>query len=372
VFQISTQSVSFIGSKGKHLKNNRQKFWIFIAVLSLLIIVGLQVGRQFYFEEERQVRIRLRKTIEQKFPEKVKDLRAVYGIEKVDGHDFNKAENTEKPDVILVHGLDDPGKVWMDLAPELINDGFHVWNMTYPNDQPIVESARFFFEEMVSLKTKGRNTVSIVAHSMGGLVAREMLSSPELAYMQSARGEDVPVVAQLIMVGTPNHGSELARFRIFTEFRDQLTALFTGNYSWLQGIIDGAGEAGIDLIPGSSFLETLNSRPHPKNVKMLVIAGVMSTWETTDIEKFIHKIKIKLPHNTHEAVAKIGDLLNSMAHGVGDGLVSVDSARLDGVPLHIVQGTHLSIIRNIRLSSQKVPPAVPIVVEYLMKGTFKS
>ncbi len=294
-------------------------------------------------------------------------MRAVYGLKLADGKGFKGTEDTEKSDVVLVHGLDDPGKVWMNLAPALINNDFHVWIMTYPNDQPIVESARFFFEEMVSFRAKGKKTVSIVAHSMGGLVAREMLSSPELAYIQSALNENVPVVAQLIMVGTPNHGSELARFRIFAEFRDQLTNLFTGNYSWLQGILDGAGEAGIDLIPGSSFLETLNSRPYPKNVNMLVIAGVMSTWETSDIEKFIHKIKVKLPHNTHDVVAKIGGLLNSMAHGVGDGLVSIDSARLNGVSLRIVQGTHLSIIRNIRVSSRRVPPVVPIVVEYLTK-----
>ena len=76
----------------------------------------------------------------------------------------------------------------------------------------------------------------------------------------------------------------------------------------------------------------------------------------------------RLPDRAHEAVAELGQLLNSMAHRVGDGLVSVDSASLDGVPLRVVQGTHLSIIRNMRVDSKRIPPAVPIIVEHLTKN----
>ena len=55
----------------------------------------------------------------------------------------------------------------------------------------------------------------------------------------------------------------------------------------------------------------------------------------------------------------------SMAHGLGDGLVSVESTRLDGVPHQTVDGTHLSMIRNITAGSQRIPPAVPIIVDRL-------
>jgi pimeloyl-ACP methyl ester carboxylesterase len=318
-------------------------------------------------EKERRIRVQFREALKKKYPEEVDQMRALYGIRPANGKGFKKGATARRSEVVLVHGLDEPGKVWMNLAPALMNNGFHVWIMTYPNDQPIVESAHFLYEEMASLKGKGTENVSIVAHSMGGLVAREMLSSPELAYTQSALNGVVPAVAQLVMVGTPNHGSELARFQIFTEFRDQLAHMFEEDYHWLRGVLDGAGEAGLDLIPGSPFLEALNRRPHPKNVSMLVVAGVMSTWKTDDIERFVQNVKVRLPDRTHEAVAEIGDFLNSMALGVGDGLVSVDSARLDGVPLRIVQGTHISMIRNIRVDSQRIPPAVPIVIEHLTK-----
>ena len=57
----------------------------------------------------------------------------------------------------------------------------------------------------------------------------------------------------------------------------------------------------------------------------------------------------------------------SMTHGVGDGLVTVESTRLKGVPHQTVDGTHLSMIRNITKSSRRIPPAVPIIVNRLRK-----
>jgi hypothetical protein len=55
--------------------------------------------------------------------------------------------------------------------------------------------------------------------------------------------------------------------------------------------------------------------------------------------------------------------LIAMTEQIGDGLVSVESARLPGVPLKTVQGTHLSIIRNLSTESQRVPSAIPVIRE---------
>jgi pimeloyl-ACP methyl ester carboxylesterase len=348
-------------------KKNWKRFWIVLVIVSLVAVAGLHILREMYLEKERRIRLQFREAMKRKYPEKASQMRSLYGLKPANGRDLEEWTKNRNPEVILVHGLDDPGKVWMNLAPTLTDSGFRVWIMTYPNDQPIVESAHLLYEEMTSLKGKGTKKVSIVAHSMGGLVAREMLSSPTLAYAQRVSDGIAPWVATLVMVGTPNHGSELARLRIFTEFRDQLSHLFEGDYHWLRGVLDGAGEAGLDLIPGSPFLETLNSRPHPDNVGMLVVAGVMGAWRTNDVERLIVRLKGRLPDKTHETVSEMGDLLESMANGMGDGLVSVDSARLDEVPMLIVQGTHVSIIRNILADSERVPPAVPIVVEHLTK-----
>lgn len=347
------------------MKNRRRKFWFILIAAVLLIVGGYRIIRELYVEEDKQARIRLREALKEKYPDEAEELQARYGIKPANGKGHQEAGNSRIKDVILVHGLDEPGRIWMNLAPVLMDSGFNVWFMLYPNDQPIAESARLFREEMLLFRKNGHETVSIVTFSMGGLVAREMLTGPELEYSQSVLDKNVPKVEQLIMVGAPNHGSSLARFRIFAEFRDQLANLFTGDYIWLQSVLDGAGEAGLDLIPGSRFLEELNSRPHPDDVQMVVIAGVMGTTETGNIDQIIEGLKERLPDSANDSVAQMEDILNSVAQGVGDGVVPVDSARLDEVPLHIVPGTHFSIIRNITGSSPRLPPSIPIVMDYL-------
>jgi len=345
------------------MQRKSRKRWIVLIAFIFILSAAYLILSRFYPEENKRIRIQLRESVEGEFPDLAKAVRSRYGIKPV------IENNTESGGmdhcVVLIHGLDDPGKVWMNLKPKLIDKGFRVWIFTYPDDQPISDSARFFFKEMKTLKNNKVEDVSIVAHSMGGLVAREMLTNPELSYAKTATDGTVPAVSSLIMVGTPNYGSLLAQLRIFTEFRDQLSNLFMGDYVWIEGIMDGAGEAGIDLAPDSVFLKELNNRPHPKHLNMAVIAGVMSPMTSERIQQFARDIDEETRANTKETDSTVADFLNSMSLRLGDGIVSVDSAELDGYPIHVVEGTHLSIIRNINKSSERVPPAVPIVMEYL-------
>jgi len=347
------------------LKTGNKKLWILLIVLGIASVVAIQVARHFFRDEERQIRTHIRETVKNEYPEIVERLNSSYGLRPFEQGELSVTHDAQTTEVILIHGLDEPGKVWMNLAPALVREGFSVWIMTYPNDQPITESAQFFVKQLHAHNGSGAGSISIVAHSMGGLVAREMLTDPALSYFERADNGELPVVEQLIMVGTPNHGSALAQFRFFTEIRDQWTNLFKGNYHWLHGIIDGAGEAGIDLIPDSKFLQELNSRPHPDNVDMLVIAGEMSQGQRNDIEKLARDLEGKLSEDTRDDVKQMENLLLEASQQVGDGLVSVYSARLPGVPFMIVQGTHLSMIRNIKPDSLRIPPAVPIIVEEL-------
>ena len=90
-------------------------------------------------------------------------------------------------------------------------------------------------------------------------------------------------------------------------------------------------------------------------------------WKDNDLERLIDQIVEKLPESAHDSVAGVSDVLKSMANGLGDGLVSVDSTRLNGYPLHVVQGNHLSIIRNVSKGSERVPPALPIIMDCLIQ-----
>jgi hypothetical protein len=200
---------------------------------------------------------------------------------------------------------------------------------------------------------------------MGGLVTRDLLTSPEINYGSLTERKKVPKVEKFIMVGTPNHGSQMVRFRIFGEIRDHMDRLLKGQSNPLGFILDGAGEARIDLLPGSLFLTELNNRPDPEIAGMLIIAGVTTPWSEEDINRWRDSIAQKVGSDNQNEINNISSSLISMSHGLGDGLVTVESTRLPGVPHVTVNGTHLTMIRNISAESERTPPAVPVILERL-------
>jgi pimeloyl-ACP methyl ester carboxylesterase len=348
------------------LKSIRRRRWLWVVCLAILLAGLWQLLTNIYREEEKELRRQLREAVKEKFPEQAAELSKTFGLFIFGGD--RKTPGGLVPgrkSVVLVHGLDDPGQIWQNLAPELVKNDFNVWLMRYPNDQPVVESALLFFEALQGLKQQGIDRISIVAHSMGGLVSREMLTRPEIEYSATAENRRVPEVVALIMVGTPNHGSQLARLRVFTEMRDQLARMTKGEANWLGGILDGAGEAKIDLLPGSRFLTELNARPHPAGIDMLVIAGITSPWSEKEINRWVGNLRKNVPDDQQKWVDEFGKNMIALTHGLGDGLVTVESTRLEGVPHRTVDGTHLSMIRNITSGSSRIPPSVPIIIEQL-------
>ena len=318
-----------------------------LLLLVALSVVAWQVTRTAFPDHERALRSQLKTTVESTFPEQAEQARARFGLTRLHQAGPGMSE------VVLVHGLDDPGMVWMNLAPALHEEGYGVSVMEYPNDQPIRDSARAFAESLQSMARQGIVELSIVAHSMGGLVSREMLGNPSLAC--SNPGCRIPWVDRLIMIGTPNHGSHLARFRGLGELREQISRMVDGKAGWLDSVFDGAGEAGLDLMPGSPFLTELNSRSYPDSTAMRIVAGVIAKDEAEALARFIG--------DADEGAE--GGMVVPLAEFFGDGLVSLESASLPGVPLTRVSGNHLSIIRNLSTGSARVPPAVPIVLQLL-------
>ena len=321
--------------------------WVWLILWIFAAVVVWQLVRSGLVDEERQARTQLKEAVEQTFPARAAEARKRYGVQRLHEAQAGRSE------IVLVHGLDDPGKVWMNLAPALHAAGYGVSVMTYPNDQPVRESAALLRESLRTLSNDGVGWISIVAHSMGGLVSREMLTNP--AFACEAPDCQMPDIRRLIMIGTPNYGSSLARFRGLAELREQLARVLTGQAGWLDWIFDGAGEAGIDITPGSPFLTALNARPNPRGTDLHVIAGVIAQEQAQAIDRLI----------AETVSAEAGLQLAPLAERLGDGLVSLESARLDGVPLYRVEGTHLSIVRNLDAGSDRVPPAIPIVLDLL-------
>ncbi|WDP88786.1 MAG: alpha/beta fold hydrolase [Desulfobacter sp.] len=336
----------------------------------MAVAVFYQAGRQFFLEEEWAARNYLHEQVKSAFPDAMEHAARGYGLsrwksgKRLKGAALMPGES-DLPVVVLIHGLDEPGRIWMDLAPVLDEKGNAVLMMSYPNDQRITASARLFFEALKGLPRPHGRELVIIGHSMGGLVSREMLTSPEIGYARAQAGGLVPPVSDLIMVGTPNHGSQLARFRFFMEFREQFLNFFEEDTTLLQGMLDGTGAAGLDLIPGSVFLNRLNSRPHPTGVNLHVIAGGLSPWTSRDIRELARRMETLLPFEKQQAARSLEAALTEMGNTLGDGLVTIDSAILENIASTRVQGSHLTMIRNFTQGSGRVPPAIPVILKIL-------
>ena len=148
---------------------SKKKIWFWAGSVIVLFLITFQVVSHHYAEEEKVLRNRLRETIIEKFPEQAEQYSRTIGLFSLsDIGDKGDREGRSKYSTVLIHGLDDLGKVWQTLAPAMLEEGYDVWLMNYPNDQPIVESTQLFLEELKKLRALGITKINIVAHSMGG------------------------------------------------------------------------------------------------------------------------------------------------------------------------------------------------------------
>lgn len=277
--------------------------------------------------------------------------------------------------VVLIHGLDDPGRIWKDVSTPLRDAAHTVLRFEYPNDQAIATSANFLADHLRDLKSRGVDRISIVAHSMGGLVARDVLTRTEHYNCDGEGEERFPAVDRLIMVGTPNHGTSMAHMRRLGEWRETVVRFFREGIP-IEGNIDGHGEAATDLLPDSDFLAGLNGRAQPAHTRYTLIAGRISPVADVELDTFTDRVRDVsarsfLPKSVtvwfldDVAVPAVG-ILRSVTHGVGDGVVPVDSVKLHGVPDFVaVGGNHMSIIANLFDNSDRTPPALPIILDRL-------
>lgn len=243
-------------------------------------------------------------------------------------------ENVPERLVLLVHGLDESGSIWDDLAPLAQARGLAVARFDYPNDQAIAVSADALAAALRELKSRGVGRVDLVAHSMGALVCRDVLTRGTY-YGGNAGGRDgFPAVERFIAAAPPNHGAPLAGLERLAELREQVVRWLDGEPGdprLLLGFLkDGAGEAADDLAPGSAFLSELNARPLPRGVAMTIIAGTIAGDAAKDLQALLDTPVVESLLSP-EARAEARAALAQAATAVGDGVVPLDSTRLEGV-----------------------------------------
>lgn len=269
--------------------------------------------------------------------------RARYGLELGARGAARLKTRREAPLVVLLHGYNSNAAHGAAFAAALRESGLPCAAFVYPNDQPLGESAKLLSRELKRLRKKlPRREVALVAHSMGGLVARACVENPALAPGN---------VARLVMIAPPNHGTLLARFAVGTDLCEHFL-------KWKGGgpidrvraaIVDGLGEATEDLEPESAFLTRLNARERNPRVKYTILLGTggkVQRWEL-DLARRAVRYCGKIPF-MDEPVDKLDRLLadlDEIVRGAGDGVVAVKRGKLKGVAdTVILPFAHLTVM----------------------------
>jgi len=267
--------------------------------------------------------------------------------------------------VVIVHGIHSSPQRFQPLADALAAEGFLAAPYSYPDDQPIEESAEQLAGELKALAIDApRRPIAVIAHSMGGLVTRAVIENPRL---------DPGNVRHLVMIATPNHGSLLAKFAFGLDILDHAIpdARRPEITRFYASVEDGFSEAAIDLHPDSKFLRRLNARsrnPHVHYSLFLGTGGFFSRSQLDELQTWWHETKANSPVVSllSPRVDETINDLDEVVHGDGDGVVAVKRGKLEGVQDVVVADfSHLEVLQQ--SAHLERDPLLKMILERLRK-----
>ena len=98
--------------------------------------------------------------------------------------------------VILLHGILNPSLIMTPIARRLRREGYRVINWSYPGRHRLIEEHAAQLDALVR-NLDGDHPIHLVGFSLGGIVSRYYLTH-----------YDSPSAHRLVMIGSPNLGSE--------------------------------------------------------------------------------------------------------------------------------------------------------------------
>jgi len=206
--------------------------------------------------------------------------------------------------VILLHGLGRTSLSMKKLENNLEKSGYIVWNQGYPSRKKTIEELASVVGEGIDVcRTKKARKVHFVTHSLGGILVRQYFHD-----------HAVPEAQRVVMLGPPNHGSEIT-----DRYKDAW---------WYQ---EATGPAGQQL---GARPDSLPNRLQPIPLEVGIIAGTGG-----------------------------GDLFASTFKDLNDGKVSVESTKLAEMKDFLVVDTGHTFMMN----SDEV---VGQVMHFLKEGRF--
>ncbi len=192
--------------------------------------------------------------------------------------------------MILLHGLGRFRQSMRRIEKHLKSLGYTTINLAYPSTTKSIETIAetHLARAVQSCTADGSGKIHFVGHSLGGLIVRQYL-----------QGHSVPAGSRLVMISSPNRGSELVDILLRVPL-----------YRWI------TGPAGQEIGRGP---ESVVHRLKPVEVEVGVIAGNRS----------------------------INLLVSAFMDGPGDGMVSVKSTMLPEMrDFIVVPSTHTFIMEN--------------------------
>lgn len=245
--------------------------------------------------------------------EEVADLQGLYMHEPYD---------PDKIPVIMIHGLRSGPLVWLAMTNELQGDpeiraAYQIWHYFYPSGLPYLYNGAILrrqIRELGRLDPNGTHaalrSMVIIAHSMGGLLAKTLVVSPGTSLWDAfvtvgpdeVKGdpedverwkdmllfEPVPAIDRVIFLSTPHRGSKLAdafigRFssnliRLPEDYTDLFHRLTEANWDVIRPevrkLYSRGGPTSVKaLSPHYAALQVLADLPFAPGVKVHTIIG---------------------------------------------------------------------------------------------------
>lgn len=291
-------------------------------------------------------------------PDKVKDLQGLYMLEPFDPN---------KMPVLMVHGLYSSPATWMEMFNDLrsdpqIRDRYQFWFYLYPTGQPFWISATQLRNDLAVMRNQldptqrqaALDQMVLVGHSMGGLVSKlqsvdsghefwrinterefqQLQANSELKQQLAGAYFFRPntSIRRVVTIGTPHRGSRFANS--FTQWVGK--KLIRAPLRIMQGRQELlANNPGYFRSPSAFDIRTsIDSLAPTSPLLPVLLTAQPAPWVD------YHNIVGQLPNEG----------LHKFLGEEGDGVVSIDSARLDEMPRLasqiFVPSDHVSVHRH--------------------------
>jgi pimeloyl-ACP methyl ester carboxylesterase len=269
-----------------------------------------------------------------------------------------RPNDRQRPTICLVHGLNSSSGGFVHMIPWLEEAGYGILVYDYPFNRRIEESCAAFARDWAAFRRETADKLpwAIVAHSMGALLARSLVED------DASWARDV---SSLVLIAPVNQGSHLAKIQTLLQLTNGLKAVNGKDTTRaMLGLSDGLGQAAQDMLPGSKFLKSLNSRPRRREVAYHILAGDRGFLTRENHDQIQAQIELVtrsggfLGRLAELATGDLPALLDELSDGTGDGCVTVEHTRLDGVSDHVtLHANHAELIRAPLLFADPGPVA---------------